>query len=835
MTIETKTMNINELTVFYKFRTALQDRKHLIVIFSGFRKIDTYDFDGAPANGLRANILWIQDNFNDNYSYYLRSNMNDTIEKAVHELIEQTRTDLGLEKSNVSLAGFSKGGSAALYYGIKYNYGAIISVAPQFKIGSYVYKNWEKVHEYMTGSASLEDTEVLDSLIPNLIENDGTINRNIYLFSSEADPQHKNQVEPNLSGLSKYDNFNYIDTKSPIVDSHNIVTRYNVPLITSILSALTDNAVPKFGKVANGSSHHHSSLEQPTLQNLRDKKTAISSITRLEIQKDRLYVEGNAFIKGYEADSYSSIRVKLIMNANGQGTHIPVGTVRDKDLSYHFYESVYCNYSYGAFATLGNKGIGFDEIPNGKSIISLNIKQGGRDETKPVTSTRSLSTWHVIGTDLAVLNSSSSEVSITRRPALGLESADTYFTLERLESRGTRLFIEGYFIQPGFETPNYGDVGYYLVLSDVDTHSIEYTLAIASDHKNDTHDLISDEWHDYSKSFYTTRGYKGVDLAHVLPGKYKLAISARYRDFVFTKQLDNCITVEAINAPSTHPTISVVGSCVSRDIFNAKLVPKWKALYSLGTEHYQSSIVSLMAPPIPIEPNAFDDLDSHSRAVTARDFSKSFIGEIISNPPSAILFDFYADARFGVLALASSFVTNNEWKLQQSNYYKTLESPNAMSMGIDRESYLDRFREAIERFSILRDAHFPETQIIINRARGVSTYVAPNMLGQFSKQEIDSLNSRWDDLEKEFHKIMGGDFVTGMSDNQMGNGGHPWGPGPVHYQPSYYRRLQENLLLVASKSSTLFKLDNPIPPESLTTTIFRYIRNLRRKILAKGS
>ncbi|MYQ43919.1 hypothetical protein GTW40_02370, partial [Streptomyces sp. SID4985] len=66
------------------------------------------------------------------YSYYMCRSMDFGIEDSVHRLIESTRARLGLTRDQVSLLGVSKGGSAALYYGLKYGYRNIVTVVPQF-------------------------------------------------------------------------------------------------------------------------------------------------------------------------------------------------------------------------------------------------------------------------------------------------------------------------------------------------------------------------------------------------------------------------------------------------------------------------------------------------------------------------------------------------------------------------------------------------------------------------------------------------------------------------------------------------------------------------------
>lgn len=58
------------IKVDYRFRPAKDDRNHLIVVLSGIRrKVHTLDFVRS-ASSLRANVLWIYDDFHGMPGYY---------------------------------------------------------------------------------------------------------------------------------------------------------------------------------------------------------------------------------------------------------------------------------------------------------------------------------------------------------------------------------------------------------------------------------------------------------------------------------------------------------------------------------------------------------------------------------------------------------------------------------------------------------------------------------------------------------------------------------------------------------------------------------------------
>jgi hypothetical protein len=133
MGLEEKNILINGRNIYYKYKPRKYDNKHLIVVFSGFGGASefSYDFENALLD-CPAHVIWIKDDFDGHCSYYSCRGMSLIIETLVINFIEKFISDLEIEKSEVTFAGFSKGGSAALYFGLKYNYKNIVCTVPQF-------------------------------------------------------------------------------------------------------------------------------------------------------------------------------------------------------------------------------------------------------------------------------------------------------------------------------------------------------------------------------------------------------------------------------------------------------------------------------------------------------------------------------------------------------------------------------------------------------------------------------------------------------------------------------------------------------------------------------
>ena len=93
MRIEDQEFVFQGLSVTYKFRRSLQDRRHLLVVFSGgFGPKRGYDLNGSVVDGIRTDILWIRDTFDGDFSYYIRTHRRGTlVAEAVAALIEKIR------------------------------------------------------------------------------------------------------------------------------------------------------------------------------------------------------------------------------------------------------------------------------------------------------------------------------------------------------------------------------------------------------------------------------------------------------------------------------------------------------------------------------------------------------------------------------------------------------------------------------------------------------------------------------------------------------------------------------------------------------------------------
>ncbi|MEU1538909.1 hypothetical protein ABZ461_12430 [Actinacidiphila glaucinigra] len=264
-----------EFPVEYRFAHAKNGNRHLVVVFANFSAPLDYGWSNGVFDGLRANILWIRDRFDGMNSYYLCKDMDFALEESVVTLVWKVMEALALTPDQCTLWGGSKGGSAALYFGLKYGFRNIVSLVPQFLVGSYVERYHPKVARFMMGEVSEQNVRILDSAIPNLVRSGANRSANLYLLSSRQDAQYEEQIAPFIGLFQGYENFNFIYSDSPFIADHTEVTRRNVPPLMGLAHLLVDGIAPRIGFVQNG-------FEEPR----RDRSAIDSYLKATAVRQD---------------------------------------------------------------------------------------------------------------------------------------------------------------------------------------------------------------------------------------------------------------------------------------------------------------------------------------------------------------------------------------------------------------------------------------------------------------------------------------------------------------------------------------------------------------------
>lgn len=785
---------IRDTQIGYKFQKAKYDRKHLIVIFSGFRKKGTFDFGGSALSKLTANILWIDDCFDGKYTYYMKHRRGEDLAQKIDEFIESKLEELGLSKQQCTLSGFSKGGSAALYYAARFGYRNVVITVPQFFIGRYITSAWNECITSMTPSGSPEQLLELDNILIRELQNSDK-EKNIYLFTSPADYQYESEILPNLPLLRRFDNFNLITSETPLITRHNQVTKYNVPGIIAILSLLSEDMPPIIGEIDNGVGNPKQIESQIPNTSLGDMHASVESSF---MRNGRLFLTGYALYENHVSDTWGSQKNWLVFNGKNLNLSSPLGQISDENVNGKYYSEPFVNHSHASFATIGHKGINVTGLPDGKYELSLSVEVDGNRETSSLIlgATADLTSYH----DGRVyrLRKTDRQFSLSVVSFKNLPESDCFFEPVQNEVVDGKFFIKGYLVPPGVDIEDWKSVRYFVEFNESSRDERIYRPA-ACDHKVDIAERTGNFFNDQSKAFYATKGYKGIELSSLPKGKYEVRVVGFAATSIFASpKLDIVVDVQR-----NHQTkIDIIGACVSRDVFNSKITPNWRNNFSIGGQAFQSSLISLMARPSYIADQEILDLGEHDRQVVIQDFSKEYVASFVKHPPRVILVDFFTDSRFGVIGYDDTWITDNDWKIGKARCYEHFDQASKISMWTDESAYLELFTRASERFRDLIVGQAPETKVLVNSARCVTHHRADGVTKAFSKKFVDKQNEYWNKLEAVFVSIVPSEIVKIDFKDILGDSKHLWGPGPVHYESEFYQLLYQELLVRTNEKET---------------------------------
>ncbi|WP_096272596.1 accessory Sec system protein Asp2 [Paucisalibacillus globulus] len=243
-------MDFKELTfnpnggkeVSYVLEKGEHNTDYLVIVFSGFataKSVPPYKYNYIRTlRQIDCNKLFILDSDGPRGSYYLGEAMSFDFEKSVIELINKIKRELTIANEHVITAGSSKGGSAALYYGLKYNFGSIITGAPQTLIADYVMNIHDNTADYMLGDRTNKDNiQLLNKVIYNAL---GMNNKatTIKILSSENDTLHNKHTVPFVKLLEQSDHpFNLI-VDNDIKNHNEIAIKFPEFLVTNVLELL---------------------------------------------------------------------------------------------------------------------------------------------------------------------------------------------------------------------------------------------------------------------------------------------------------------------------------------------------------------------------------------------------------------------------------------------------------------------------------------------------------------------------------------------------------------------------------------------------------------------
>ncbi len=246
----------SNVPIKYVFEAGKRHKDSLIIIFSDSNgnevdELNKYDYL-AELKNIDCNKLFILDNYGPKGCYYLGFNLNFEVETSVASLISYITRITNVHYKNIIMVGTNKGGSAALYFGLKYNMGNIIVGNPHIRIAEYILKNEKVTAEYLLGfNPSKFEIEKLNQLIINQL-NKNVLSK-IFLLNGDS-PKIKNHTDIIVKELANR-NIVYEHSETTEVenfnDVNNVFPKYLLMQLSSLLHNININEVD-FNKNMDG-------------------------------------------------------------------------------------------------------------------------------------------------------------------------------------------------------------------------------------------------------------------------------------------------------------------------------------------------------------------------------------------------------------------------------------------------------------------------------------------------------------------------------------------------------------------------------------------------------
>ncbi|MEW2066167.1 hypothetical protein [Streptomyces sp. NPDC007346] len=521
--------------VEFQFRPARGDHRHLLVVFSSVGS--KYGF-GTMLDQVQCNILRIRDHFDDAASYYVARNMDFSVSDSIQALIQSYVERLRVSRDEVTLLGASKGASAALYYGVKYDYKNIIASTPQYFLGSYSKGHGQLGDAVLGEGQSDENVAIMDAVMPEVLSEETDFDRNIYVISSPGDYQYEAEVEHYLPALKKYENFNFLFVESPTVRRHDEVVRQALPSIWGIIHCLTEGAAPRWGSdLRIGPEAADPEEAADFLAELRGTDTVLAVLTRALFVNGRLEMNGHAFLPGVSREGVKEETKRLVLEkAGGPGggaVVFPLESTKEIRLYRDYWDGYFAEYATGGFKL--QEDFSLASLPRGNYTVSVAVgsEDEGIERRTQLVSRAAIDRRQCLGDSEILVRGGKKSLRILKRDIIGDDSGGLVYALAKSWSRDRKVHAEGVLFQPGRNADKISHGSYYLVLkgrNECFSFPLETkkNATAARSHRND------EDFGNYDWGYFSTPGREGVDVSHLPGGRYVLYVSFSAGGALFT-------------------------------------------------------------------------------------------------------------------------------------------------------------------------------------------------------------------------------------------------------------------------------------------------------------
>lgn len=274
-----------------------------------------------------------------------------------------------------------------------------------------------------------------------------------------------------------------------------------------------------------------------------------NKIEKLWVKNSTLFIEGLAYIQGYNSPEFSNLN-KYLCLLNTQTNTIfeyELGSVRRYELKNQTYQGKIYDYTASGTATKGFKGIDISELDNGiyEILISVTANKSDNRMYKDLCLAFNDLDKHSADNyfEYRLFQKNSGKTYLVKSDIIGRNvPSGSHVELTANWVKQRVFHVEGEFLVAGADITEFNQAKYYLIAQKTLTQR-QYVFELGQIKKPNLGHKIGNSFGGYDACYFATLSLKGIDTTHFELGSYNLYVSLAYKSEIFTAKLNKYLVI----------------------------------------------------------------------------------------------------------------------------------------------------------------------------------------------------------------------------------------------------------------------------------------------------